>query len=277
MLLLTVLVLPVLSLAISLPAMLTAKALISCPDRVRIGVPARTALKVKAALCVPPVRCKIRLHNRLSGQRFVGKPGELVPTEHCGAIDITYKWLWVYDYLGLFRIRRSQKENYRVLVEPVSIPGEEPRPQDQLVTAWKPKPGGGYAENHDLRLYRPGDDLRQIHWKMSQKTKKLIYREPMEPANKSIILVLTLSGTPQEKDTKMGRLQWLCSSLLQQDMQFEIRCMSGEGELHLYVHNRQDMEKAMDCLLKATPTQGEWNPPNTGCLWQYRIGGEPDA
>ncbi|MBR2633811.1 MAG: DUF58 domain-containing protein, partial [Lentisphaeria bacterium] len=43
----------------------------------------------------------------------------------------------------------------------------------------RPKPGGGYGENYEIRQYRPGDNLNQIHWKLSAKVGDLMLREPM--------------------------------------------------------------------------------------------------
>lgn len=276
MILLMLLIIPVLSLLVSLPAMLTVKARIQYPHQVRQGVPAKSSLVLKCRLPVPPVRCKLRVHNKLTGDRFTGYPGDHIPSKHCGQIDMTYKRLWVYDYLGLFRLPKKQTEPCLVYVLPRLLAGSEPHPMEQHVTAWKPKPGGGFSENHDLRLYRPGDDLRQIHWKMAAKTGKLIYREPVEPVCKDILLILTLSGTAEELDRKLGRLLWVSGRLLEQELLHEIRCQTADGIVCLEVRDLDSQERAIQRLLESPATTGEWDPEHLQALWQCRIGGGPD-
>ena len=208
--------LPVLSLLFSLPAMLTVKVSLSCPSQVRADVPARISLGVESPLPPPLARCKLSLENRLTGERFIGYPGEHVPTGHCGLVQIRCHRLYVYDYLGLWRFPVRKDHQCQVYVLPKPLPGKLPPPKDQqVITSWKPKRGGGFAENHDLRPYRPGDDLRSVHWKLSAKTGKLIYREALEPAQQLHLLQLTLSGTGEELDRKLGRLLWTSQQLLE--------------------------------------------------------------
>jgi hypothetical protein len=84
--------------------------------------------------------------------------------------------------------------------------------------AWKPKPGGGFAENHEIRLYRPGDKMNQIHWKLSSKMNKLMVREAMEPVQDRVLVEMILRGTPEELDRKFGRLLWTGNYLLEQGL-----------------------------------------------------------
>lgn len=263
--------LPLLSLLLSLPAMLTVKVALTCPNRVRVGVPIRTSLKIFCPFPAPPVRFQIRLKNLLSEESYVGYPGEYVPVSHCGVIDITYKKIWVWDYLGLFRRGFSQDTPCRVVVEPKPIPGLLPEQNgDSGENGWKPKPGG-YAENHELRLYRPGDDLRLLHHKMSAKIGKMVYREPVVPMLDRLCLVMTLSGTPAELDGKLGRLAWIGQELVAQGRSYQLFCQTGEGLQTLQITDRAGQEQAMQTLLGCRPTKGEWIPENIAGY--HRIGG----
>lgn len=73
----------------------------------------------------------------------------------------------------------------------------------------RPKPGGGFAEEHELRDYRPGDSLREVHWKLSAKTDTLMIREAQEPITGRALLTLDLYGTPEELDSTLSQLAWL--------------------------------------------------------------------
>lgn len=275
LLLMTIFLLPWFSLVLSLPALLTAQATLRCPDTVRMGVPVRTALQIDCRFPIPPVSCRLRLYNSLTDSRYVGKAGELIPTEHCGCITISYDRLLVYDYLGLFCRRLRKGESTRVYVEPKPVSAFLPESfEGRHISLWKPKPGGGFSENHDLRQYRPGDDLRGIHWKMSAKTGTLIYREPIEPAQKGYLLTLSLHGDPDTVDRKMGQLLWFSQSLLQRGCDHQVSCQTGAGILHFQVCDRTSADTCLHTLLRSKKAAQEQKIHKQNALWQHHIGGE---
>ena len=275
LLLVAVVALPVVSLLLSLPAMLTAKAELKYPTRVRLGMPAKVTLVTKCRFPLATVECRLRLQNKLSGERYVGTPGEYIPTEHCGLMEITCDRLWVYDALGLFRRKLKLAELGQVYIEPRPVAGELPElAGNRQAAVWVPKPGGGFSENHELRLYRPGDDLRSIHWKLSRKTGKLIYREAMEPAQKQMALVLTLSGDADELDRKLGVLLDASNRLLSQGRSHRVHCCTAEGIRVLDVTDPESQQAALDALLRSTPTVGQWIPEDGDAGLRCLIGGD---
>lgn len=273
--LVAVALLPWLSLLLSLPVLLTGQAKLRCPEMVRMHVPARTALEVDCRFPVPPMKSRIRLKNQLTGSSYIGKPGERIPTEHCGCMHIVYDQLFLYDYLGLFCRRLGKGTSTNVFIEPkpVSCPLPE-QLQLRTVSLWKPKSGGGFSENHDLREYRQGDDLRGIHWKMTAKTGKLIYREPIEPAQKGYLLTMTLCGDPDMLDHKLGQLLWLSQTLLHRGLQHQVLCHTGEGTVRFAVENNAQLQEGMRSLLRSSPAKGEVTVGRLNVLWQYHIGGD---
>lgn len=269
--------LPWFSLILSLPAMLTVKAILRCPAKARQDMPVRTALKLSSTFPVPPVRCQLRVTNALTGERFLGAPGERIPTENCGMITISYPHLYVYDYLGLFRRQLKKEESCSLYIEPKPIPDNTPlRPEGAGVSLWRPKPGGGFSELHDLRLYRPGDDLRHIHWKMAAKTGKLIYREPMEPVQKGYVLNLTLSGTPLELNKKLGKLLWTSGSLLESGLSHTVRAVTGKGLSVYTVADEASFENCLHGLLSSPKAEEGTVTSVENALWQRHIGGDSD-
>lgn len=277
LLFLGILWLPVLSLGLSLPAMLTVKADLRIPKEVRTGVPAKTALTLTCRFPQPLVKAALRLENTLTGEIYVGVPGEYVPVEHCGLVTVRFKTVKVYDYLGLFARKLKITKAYSVVVLPKTQPAPQPAPaQGQLVTRWIPKAGGGFSENHDLRPYREGDNPRLIHWKLAAKTGKLIYREPIVPVQEEVLLVVTLSGEPEVLDRKLGRLLFVSDRLLEGQLTHTILCRTGTGRLSLPVADKDSRAQAMRTILSAPPTQGEWLPEDTDMAWVCVIGGEAD-
>lgn len=275
--LVAVLCLPWFSLLLSLPAMLSVKIRLQCPDRLQAGASVRPALSIRCFLPAPPVRCRLSVRQCITGDREKYKPGQAVPTDHCGVLEIGLKRIWVYDYLGLLRLPRRVKTLHRltVLPQPVEIP-KPPSLERYIAGAWRPKYGGGFAENHDLRLYRPGDDLRQIHWKLAAKTGKLIFREPIEPVRGKVLLNVTLFGGPDTVDTKMGKLLWMSRYLLENGLRHEIRCLTGRGTEVFPVEDESTLMQALCGLLGAPKAACDTVMEAADAAWQYRIGGGED-
>lgn len=273
-LLLVILLLPLFSLVLSLPAMLTVRAVLRCPGITRIGVPTRTAIQVSCKLPAPPVDCRIRVVNHLTGEQYVGKLGELLPTQHCGKVTVSMIKAVTYDYMGLFRHRLAMESSCGVLILPKPISGELPRYGNRNDSMWKPKPGGGLAENHELRLFRPGDELRNVHWKMSAKTGKLIYREAMEQEKQGYVLSLRLSGTPESLDQKLGQLLWTSRTLLSQKLTHRVNCITGKGLYTFAVTDEDTLQEGLCALLAMPPAPEGAVPESADAFWQHRIGGD---
>lgn len=271
-LLVGVLALPLLSLVVSLPAILTTRVEVDSPATVPIGGRARAGLFANGRLPLPPVTGKLALSCPLYGSRRVVRGGaELATGAACG-IRCQVKKARVYDYLGLFflPIHHRGETVTLVLPDPIPVEGEilaQP-------TAFRPKPGGGFCENHDLRLYRPGDNLQQIHWKMSAKTGKRIYREPIEPIRKKIAVTLCLYGSPEELTDKLGRLRWLGEKLTGEGVAFDVYACTGAGVGKFPVACPRDMDSLMRELLLSTPAPEEQTVTVEGDTRYIRIGGD---
>lgn len=196
--------------------------------------------------------------------------------KHCGCLQIQPRRVWKYDFLGLFRLPILGVKPAVVLVRPEPIPvAHIPGLNRYIAGRWIPKHGGSFSENHDLRPYRPGDDLRLVHWKLAAKTGKLIVREPIVPCRGALVLTLLLSGTADVLDDKLGKLRYLSDALLQKELPHEIHCLTADG-LHVYeITTQVQMYAAIDAILCAKPTE-ERSMPRVKAALQYQIGGEHD-
>lgn len=272
--LMLILLLPWFSLLMSLPALLTCRAEVSCPHAVDRGAEAELVWQGRSPFPLPSLTGKLVVENRLCGLTRKKRSGEDLPTEHCGQLSITLRRPRCHDYLGLFALPVHRQSGARVLVRPVPIaPAEVPDMSRYQVSMWRPKPGGGFSENHELRLYRPGDSLKQVHWKLSAKTATLITREPMEPLRSRMLLTLELRGTPEELDSKLGRLVWMSRYLLECALPHQIQCLTGNGMRNFGVSCPEDLARTVDELLQSLPA-GDAEPAYSSATWRYHIGGD---
>ena len=197
------------------------------------------------------------------------------PMDHCGLVTISCPQMYIYDYMGLFRRKLKQSQNRKLFVEPRPIPTERPlQPEGKGVSLWRPKPGGGFSEVHDLRLYRPGDDLRHIHWKMAAKIGKLVYREPMEPVQQGYVLNIALTGSPEELDKKLGQLYFASNALLNQGLEHQVRCLHSKGVSLFAVNDESSWETCLHSILGYSRAEGGKLIGSEDALWQHHIGGD---
>ena len=270
-LLMLMVLLPWFSLLMSLPAIFTCRAEIACPTAVEQGAKATLIWQGRSRFPLPSLTGKMIAKNQLWGISHKLRSGDDLPTDHCGQLTVTLRRPRCHDYLGLFAIPVRKQTGARVLVRPVAIaPAQVPDMSRYQVNIWRPKPGGGFAENHELRLYRPGDSLKQVHWKLSAKTGKLITREPMEPLRSRMLLTLELGG---DLDCKLGRLLWMSRYLLECDLPHQIQCLTGAGMRTYAIFCAEDTVRAVDQLLQALPA-GDTQPDYSPAAWRYHIGGD---
>lgn len=277
-LLLTLVLFPLLSLLLSLGAILRMSLGPSAAPHIPAGMDESIQLKVYYKNPMPPVTSKICITKPITGEKWILSPGDKLPTGHCGGLIATLYKPRIYDYLGLFQFRIKKVYDCTIFVWPQTKPMDVPPDLTQyLARSWRPKPGGGYAENHEIRQYNPGDNLNQIHWKLSAKVGSLMLREPMEPERGLMLLTMDLRGSPQELDTKFGRLLWLSNWLLDHQIMFDIRAFTGNGIESWVITDVWSLQKCVEALL-CTPyaEEGSILDRNFSAAWQHHIGGEPD-
>lgn len=273
-------VLPPLLLLLSLPSMLSLRAEISAPDRVGQGSDSELCVlfKTRALLPLSRVNIRLQLENRYDGEvnktkysyaGVLSSTGRIpLPTALCGMICISVTRLECRDLLGLFVIRRrcTAKAVCTVLPDPAA-PDKCPDIDACLDSAvqLKPKYGGGYAEEHELREYRPGDTVNAIHWKLSAKSDQVIVREALEQVNNQVFLVLSRPG---ENDRGLACLYWLSLQLCKREIPHVI--VSGKK----YPVGNEDESTAALCQLLSAPLSPpcRFDPSHARCVFTLSDG-----
>ena len=224
--------LPWFSLLVSLLAMLRTRLRMDAPALLTRNEAAYVTLRAGNGFLPQPL-CRFRLtitavmtgERRSLRQSTQSQGSWYVPldTAHAGAYLCQVEKARVYDYLGLFRLPVRAPAPVETVIRPVPRePARLPNLRHFLVRQLKPKPGGGFSEEHELRDYRPGDSMREIHWKLSVKTDRAIVREAQEPVRGLTLLTFDLRGTPGRVDATLEELLWLSQWLLDHDTPHQI-------------------------------------------------------
>ena len=224
--------LPWFSLLVSLLAMLRTRLRMDAPALLTRNEAAYVTLRAGNGFLPQPL-CRFRLtitavmtgERRSLRQSTQSQGSWYVPldTSHAGAYLCQVEKARVYDYLGLFRLPVRAPAPVETVIRPVPRePARLPNLRHFLVRQLKPKPGGGFSEEHELRDYHPGDSMREIHWKLSVKTDRTIVREAQEPVRGLTLLTFDLRGTPGRVDATLEELLWLSQWLLDHDTPHQI-------------------------------------------------------
>ena len=150
-----------------------------------------------------------------------------VRTEHCGRIRVLVEMVVLAGMFGFpaKHVHTHGEGHVTVLPEtfPVGLDAlllSAPKDGDD---ARDDKKGTDMTETFQLREYVPGDNLHGIHWKLSGKLDRLIYREPDQPVSNSLLLYWDQSsGTPDELDALAEAVFSVGQSLCQAGVPFTV-------------------------------------------------------
>lgn len=163
------------------PATAAKRTAVSCRVRIRNG----------AFLPVMRYGCQVSIRNDLTEEDqtvtltgSIGAKGEssqtiLLQSSFCGRVYVQISRFTLLDYLGLLPMKALVKADARLTILPDLYPMEadmtaRPAYADDGTSNRR---GEDRSEVYQLREYRPGDDIRQIHWKLSSKLDELILKE----------------------------------------------------------------------------------------------------
>ena len=181
--------------------------------------------------------------------------------ELCGAVEISCSELWLYDFWGL--TRRSSRTGFRhkmfvlpevfptdIIITPsLSITNDE--------TDAAPLPGPDLSEVFAFREYVPGDSLKQIHWKLTEKRDCLIVREGSRLPDSRVLLFLQTDyneGTAPQGAAAAALLEALVSvgqSLCESHIPYHIAWQdaAGGGLNEHEIRQEEDLAALLDKLL----------------------------
>lgn len=250
---LVLLLLPVLSLALSLPAMLPIRVKLEAEEkavtrgqeldfRCRVHNPTGLPLsKIRVTLtwadCQAPEKRPRRILLENWGSTELEPPEESLTQLHCGVAVLSVRRVQVWDALGLFVLARPCPPPVEVLICPGDTEADPFRGWEERPSLAQPlQPAlGGWGEDYDLRAYRPGDPMGSVHWKLSSKQDDLIVREPLTHRKPALLLTFDHFGSRSALDTRLALLQKASRRLLEQGRVHIVRWLQPEtGALRSY-------------------------------------------
>lgn len=141
---------------------------------------------------------------------------DMLAVRHYGNLTVRVLEVRVYDFLHLFYWRGCPKREARMMVAPGNTKSSV-QAQKQiayLMPRESLRKSADYSADYEIREYRPRDNMKNIHWKLTAKQGKLMVKERLSDGKPTVNVVLTLTDSPGENDVRMEVLDGLCRQLL---------------------------------------------------------------
>ena len=183
---------------------------------------------------------------------------------HCGKVELSVTAVKLSDVFGLFdrRLPCEERKSFTVLprlFEPsVSLEHSDmAMPDSDTYSAHKP--GSDPGETFAMREYVPGDAVRSIHWKLSEKTDKTMVRQFGLPVVNEVALLLETAGaaSADETDAITEVFASISAALASRDIQHHIFWRDTKtDELREYcVTGEEDFGVMLEELLELPPKE----------------------
>lgn len=202
--------LPLISVLCAAGASKSARITLTAPASCEKGAAAPCTLQLSGSriLWGGAAVCTVSAENQLTGERSVctltlsgpggGTKSYTVSSAHCGTVRLRVERTVLQDWFGLWVSGSLPVSEAYLTVCPRLFPLQIALAAHTAVTAegdrWSmTRPGTDPSETFAVREYLPGDPIRQIHWKLSQKTGTLMLRELGLPVAEETLLLLETS------------------------------------------------------------------------------------
>ena len=188
---------------------------LSVPETCKKGE--ETVCVVRTAGLLPGTQlcCCVNAVNRLTLETATldlavsafGKQTAAAVATHCGTVSVSVENGRVQDLFGLWASGAISCDTEYLTVQPELFIPNVAFAESETFSAdgerWSmQRPGTDPSETFSIREYLPGDPIRQIHWKLSQKNDTTMLRELGLPVAEETLLLLDTSASDDGLDAE---------------------------------------------------------------------------
>ena len=164
------------------------------------------------------------------------------------------------DFLGLFK-KRIDKE---VFSEMIQYPNLDYSAHDHKVNDEVTAYQANKSDDYDIREYRIGDSLKDIHYKMSYKLSTYMIKERHKNRGNHISVYLDLSGNNEECERVFVYLNQLIQSL---QVYNEVCLVKWISNKEIYEQKVSDMNDLKNCMTQILSMPKCKEIPNIKATW----------
>lgn len=184
-------------------------------------------------------------------------------SQYCGKLTVQLDRILIYDYLGIFVLPKKLNLLSDIYVLPLTIQLDTPIDSHtnynvENSTYSKIKSGNDSSEIFDIRDYREGDRLRNIHWKLSSRLDKLMVKEFSLPLDNSVMILFDLITAENALiDTQIEAVVSISRFLLENQIYHSIEWYDGRSSKfdETVVEQSDDLAILLNHVLAASTYQ----------------------
>lgn len=195
-----------------------------------------------------------------------------IAAEYAGNLRIICKKALLYDYLRIFKIKLfRRKKEYRVQVLPKPLPVQiiyNQSENHEIIEAsmYHPfKKGYDRTELFNVREYVPGDNLRDIHWKLTDRMDKYMVKEYSLPISIGLGVVVDLTEYIGEfdgivvADKIMEVFYSICTNIILEEKRYSIIYTNkNNGQMDgCIIENENDLTEALNVIMNVMTLQSD--------------------
>lgn len=170
----------------------------------------------------------------------------LLESRYAGRLEVRIDKFVVYDMFHIFCLKNCSKNDAWTVAAPADDEGVEEEIYSYVEGFPKEneskKRGTDYNPDYEIREYIPGDELKNIHWKLTAKQNKPMVRERLAAGREKINVFLPLGDDKDKNDEMMDAFYALCGLLIKKDYPVQLFwagkeetlrtcCLAEQGEL----------------------------------------------
>lgn len=201
--------------------------------------------------------------------------------EVCGQLHIRLKRIRFYDIFGVMRRDMPHPEEQILMVYPkkaaitVTVDNQiTGRLEGEQKTI--ERSGKNMSEVFELCEYKPGDDVRRIHWKLSGKLGKMIMRQAGDTFKSDIFVLLDVGHKYEEEQYPVTQMSAAVSAAISISLELSklrishyLGISSNERLIYEAIENQTDFNKTIDLWLAVKLTKKRGNGISHFMLEQF--------
>lgn len=153
---------------------------------------------------------------------------------HCGMLELSVKKLRIYDILGLYTKKMARPAPAHILAAPDNMLLSEEIDLTNPMQAERKTASRTLSGGYDLREYRPGDALRNMHWKLSAKMDEMFVKEFSENRSGETYLLLEYSHDFDHMDALLAYAAAFAKQMIELRQIFFAVAVNAEGQAKEY-------------------------------------------
>lgn len=177
------------------------------------------------------------------------------PNGDMGRIRVRLSGYEIRDMMGFIHKKVKQSTGKYIIIYPPFTDGvpqnieAELEEESTIEVSGRPDISGYMEDKHEVREYRPGDNLHHIHYKLSYKLNKTMIREFTAFHQEDMRVYLDFTGSKEESATVFSSFTMLANSWIEKGMEGIVSWSSSDGDYEVSIRDERALRICLNEIL----------------------------